>query len=257
MLPKLFSIGAFSLPTYGVLVAVAFLAALWLVGRLARREGLDRDTVINLGVYCALAGIVGAKVLMIALDPGYRARPAEIFSLATLQSAGIFYGGLIAALAMAYWYMRRVHLPVLRTADLFAPGVALGHGIGRLGCFAAGCCWGRATHLPWAVTFNNPDASNVGVPLGVPLHPTQIYESLAEFLITVILYRLASRAHKPGSVIGLYLVLYGAVRLGVEFFRAHDESNPLGLSLSLEQWISLALAMGGLYLVLGRRPVFA
>ncbi len=256
MLPKLFSFGGFSLPTYGVLVALAFLAALWLIGRLAKREGLDRDTVINLGVYCALAGIVGAKVLMIVLDPSYRAHPLEVFSLGTLQSAGIFYGGFVAALFMAYFYMRRMHLPVLKTADVFAPGVALGHGIGRLGCFAAGCCWGRPSQLPWAVTFTSPDAQNVGVPLGIPLHPTQIYESLAEFAIAAVLYRLALRSHKPGSIIGLYLVLYGIARLIVEFFRAHDESNPLGLSLSLEQWISLVLAMAGVYLIFGRKPVF-
>jgi len=256
VLPKLFSFGAFSLPTYGVLVALAFLAALWLIGRLAKREGLDRDTVINLGVYCALAGIVGAKVLMIVLDPSYRAHPLEVFSLATLQSAGIFYGGFVAALFMAYFYMRRMDLPVLKTADIFAPGVALGHGIGRLGCFAAGCCWGRPSHLPWAVTFTSRDAQNVGVPLGIPLHPTQVYESLAEFAIAAVLYWLALRSHKPGSVIGLYLVLYGIARLIVEFFRAHDESNPLGLFLSLEQWISLVLAMAGIYLILGRKPVF-
>lgn len=257
MLPKLFHIGTFSLPTYGVLVATAFLIALWLIGRLAKREGLNRDAVINLGVYCALAGIVGAKLLMIALDPSYLQHPSEIFSLATLQSAGIFYGGLVAALITSYFYMRRMHLPVLSTADLFAPGVALGHAIGRLGCFAAGCCWGRPTHLPWAVTFTNPDAQYVGVPLGIPLHPTQLYESFAELLIAAALYRMVSRAHKPGSVIGAYLVLYGIARLIVEFFRAHDESNPLGLSLSLEQWISLTLAFAGIYLILGRKPVFA
>ncbi len=197
MLPRLFSIGSFSLPTYGVLVALAFLIALWMVGRLAKREGLDRDTVINLGVYCALAGIVGAKALMIALDPSYRSNPADIFSLATLQSAGIFYGGLIAALLMAYWYMRRTQLPVLRTADLFAPGVALGHAIGRVGCFAAGCCWGRIASVPWAVTYTNPEANHVGVPLGVPLHPTQLYESFAELMITAILYRLVTALTNP------------------------------------------------------------
>ena len=257
MLPKLFSIGSFSLPTYGVLVAIAFLIALWVVGRLAKREGLDRDTVINLGVYCALAGIVGAKLLMIALDPAYREHPGEIFSLATLQSAGIFYGGLVAALIMAYWYMHRMKLPVLRTADLFAPGVALGHSIGRLGCFAAGCCWGRPTSVPWAVTFTNSDANSVGVPMGIALHPTQLYESFAELLIAATLYKLVTRPHKPGSVIGLYLVLYGVARVIVEFFRAHDESNPLALSLSLEQWISVVLAALGIYLFLSRRPLFA
>jgi phosphatidylglycerol:prolipoprotein diacylglycerol transferase len=169
MLPKLIHFGSFFLPTYGVLVATAFLVGLWMTSRLAKAAGMNSDVIVNLGVYCALAGIVGAKVLMIALDPALRANPMEIFSLSTLQSAGIFYGGLVAALLMAYFYMKRHQLPVLKTADLFAPGLALGHGIGRLGCFAAGCCWGRTTHVPWAVTFTNPDARAVGVPLGIPL----------------------------------------------------------------------------------------
>lgn len=253
MLPKLFSIGAYSLPTYGVLVAAAFLIALWMTSRLAREAKLNSESIVNLGVYCALSGIVGAKILMILMDPALRTHPAEIFSLATLQSAGIFYGGLVAALITAYFYMRHAGLPVLKTSDIFAPGLALGHGIGRLGCFAAGCCWGRPTHLPWAVTFTNPDARAVGVPMGVPLHPTQLYESLAEMFICAILFFFARRPHKSGSVIGGYLALYGIVRFLVEFLREHDESNPLGGPFSLEQWISLALAAAGLYLIASRR----
>jgi phosphatidylglycerol:prolipoprotein diacylglycerol transferase len=249
MLPKLIHFGSFFLPTYGVLVAAAFLTALWMTSKLAKAAGMNSEVVVNLGVYCALAGIVGAKVLMIALDPAFRANPMEIFSLSTLQSAGIFYGGLIAALALAYFYMKRNGLPVLKTADLFAPGLALGHGIGRLGCFAAGCCWGRPTHLPWAVTFTNPDAQAVGVPLGIPLHPTQLYESFAEFVICGVLFAMARRQHRPGSIIGGYLALYGTVRFMVEFLREHDESNPLGLAISLEQWISLALVAAGVWLV--------
>jgi phosphatidylglycerol---prolipoprotein diacylglyceryl transferase len=252
MLPKLITVGSFYLPTYGVLVAIAFLTALALTSRLARSAGLPSDAVVNLGVYCALAGIAGAKLLMIVLDPEYRAHPMEIFSFSTLQSAGIFYGGLIGALITAYFYMRANRLPVWGTADVFAPGVALGHAIGRLGCFAAGCCWGKPTTLPWAVTFTNPDARSVGVPLGVPLHPTQLYETGAELVICAILYVLVTRQHKKGSVIGLYLILYGIARLCIEFLREHDESNPLGGPLSLEQWISVALALLGLWLIFGR-----
>jgi len=107
--------------------------------------------------------MLGAKLLMIALDPEYRAHPMDILSLATLQSAGIFYGGFIAALLFAYFYMRAQHLPVLATSDVFAPGLAIGHGIGRLGCFAAGCCWGKPTSLLWAVTFRNPAASHAAL----------------------------------------------------------------------------------------------
>jgi phosphatidylglycerol:prolipoprotein diacylglycerol transferase len=253
MLPKLIHFGTFFLPTYGVLVAAAFLIALWMTSRLAREAGMNSEVVVNLGVYCALAGIVGAKVLMIALDPAFRSNPMEIFSLSTLQSAGIFYGGLIAALITAYIYMSRNGLPVFKTADLFAPGLALGHGIGRLGCFAAGCCWGKPTHLPWAVTFTNPDAQAVGVPLGIPLHPTQLYEAFSEFIICGVLFLFAHRKHRPGAIIGGYLALYGTVRFLVEFLREHDESNPLGLAISLEQWVSLVLALAGLWLIFFRR----
>ncbi len=255
MFPYLFHIGSFAVPSYGLLVACGFLAGIWLTTRLAKRAGLNHDSIVNLAVYCALAGIVGAKLMMIGLDPDLRSHPSEIFTLSTLQSAGIFYGGFAAALVAAYIVMRREHLPALRTMDVFAPGIALGHGIGRLGCFAAGCCWGRETSLPWAVTFNNP-AATTGVPLHRPLHPTQLYESVGEWVITAILLTAIGRKLSEGRVFGLYLVLYGALRFVVEFFRVHDQSNPLGLSLSLEQWIALALAVAGMVLMVRRAGRF-
>ncbi len=154
----------------------------------------------------------------------------------------MFYGGLIAALAVAWWYMRKTHLPLLETADVFAPAIALGHGIGRLGCFSAGCCWGVECDRPWAVTFSNPVANDViGVPLNVPLHPTQLYESFAEFAIFAILYWRIRKPHGRGAIIALYLMLYGAVRFVVEFFRYHEQGNLWGGPLDTSQWISLAL----------------
>jgi phosphatidylglycerol---prolipoprotein diacylglyceryl transferase len=248
MFPEVFRIGGFFLPAYGLLVAIAFIAALWITGRLAVKAGLNQEFVMNLGIYCALAGIVGAKLLMIALDPTVRDNWREIFSLSTLQAAGIFYGGFIAAFLMAGIYMWHKRLPVLKTMDVFAPGLALGHGIGRLGCFSAGCCWGLPTHLPWAVTFTNPRAHElVGVPLSTPLHPTQLYESLGELVIFAVLYLQFLRPHREGSVISLYLVLYGILRFLVEFVRFHDQqSNPLTGPFSTEQWISLVLVVAGL-----------
>ena len=251
MLPYLIKFGKYSVPTYGVLVALAFLTALALATKFAKQRGMNTEKIVNLGVYCALVGMLGAKLLMIALDPDYRAHPAEIFSLSTLQSAGIFYGGFILAVVFAFFYMRAQQLPLLPTCDVFAPGLAIGHGIGRLGCFAAGCCWGKPTHLPWAVTFRNADATT-GVPLNVPLHPTQLYEAFAEGLVCLILIWQLRRPHRDGQVIGLYGLLYGMVRFGVEFLREHDASNPLGGPFTLEQWISLGLAMFGLYLIAGR-----
>jgi phosphatidylglycerol:prolipoprotein diacylglycerol transferase len=129
-----------------VLVALAFLVAISVIARLARRAGLNSDAVVNLGIVCGLSAIVGAKIMMFLVDiPYYVRNPREIFSMASLQAGGVFYGGLIAALIAGIVYMRRYHLPTLPTADVFAPGIALGHSIGRLGCFAAGCCWGRPT----------------------------------------------------------------------------------------------------------------
>ena len=190
--------------------------------------------------------------MMFLVDlPYYAQHPGEILSISTLQAGGIFYGGLIAALAVAWWYLRRTKLPALGTADVFAPGIALGHGIGRLGCFSAGCCWGVECHLPWAVTFTNPQAQElVGVPLDRPLHPTQLYEAAAEFLIFAILYRRIGKPHRAGAIISLYLMLYSAARFVVEFFRFHDQGNLWGGPLDTSQWISLALfALGAAYFV--------
>src|SRR5437762_3495476 len=243
MLPYLFTIFGFHLPTYGLLVAIAYLTALALTARLARRAGLDSELVLNLGIYCAIAGIAGAKLLMILVDfDEYARNPGLLFSLSTLQAAGIFYGGLILALLTAYVYMRRHGLPMLATADVLAPGAALGHAIGRLGCFAAGCCWGAESHLPWAVTFTRPEAHElVGVPLGIPLHPTQLYESIAEAIIFFILYRRFGKSHRPGAIVGLYLVLYSTVRFFDDFLRDPQQPNPFGGPFNNAQWISLGL----------------
>jgi phosphatidylglycerol---prolipoprotein diacylglyceryl transferase len=241
-----------TLHTYGVLVAAAFLVGLWMVGRLAKDDGLNADSVTNLGLYCALAAIVGAKVMMFLIDiPYYSQHPGEIFSIESLQAGGVFYGGLIGALAVAWWYMRRTRLPALRTADVFAPAIALGHAIGRIGCFTAGCCWGTECDRSWAVTFTSQEAHNrVGVPLGVPLHPTQLYESAAEFAIFAMLYWRIRKAHPQGSIISLYLMLYSTARFIVEFFRYHEQGNLFNGPLDTSQWISLALfALGAAYFV--------
>ncbi len=242
MYPKLISIGSFYIPTYGVLVALGFLAGLAVTVRLGRRAGLSSEKITNLAVYCAVAGIAGAKLFMFLFDAGeYLSHPSEIFSLETLQAAGVFHGGFLVALIVAALYIRRERLPVWMTMDAFAPGVSLGHAIGRLGCFAAGCCWGKECHLPWGVYFRSDAAAPV--PLGKPLHPVQLYESAANLIIFGILYRRFNRAHSPGQVIGLYLVLYSTARFIIEFFREHEQS--LIGPFSITQWIALALLVAG------------
>ena len=149
MFPKLISIGSFFIPTYGTLVAIGFLAALWIIIRFGKRASLPAEQVTNLAIYCALAGLAGAKLFMILFDfQTYWNDPKSLFSLSTLQAAGVYQGGFVVAFITAILYMRRQHLPILATCDVFAPGIALGQAIGRIGCFSAGCCYGIATHVP-------------------------------------------------------------------------------------------------------------
>jgi phosphatidylglycerol:prolipoprotein diacylglycerol transferase len=246
MYPKLISFGPYFIPTYGVLVALGFLVGLLITMRLATKAGLSAEKVTNLAVYCAIAGVLGAKLFMFLFDWSYYwHNPGEIFTFGTLQAAGVFHGGFIAALVVAFFYMRSHKLAVLPTMDIFAPGVVIGQAIGRLGCFAAGCCWGTECDLPWGVRFRSDFAAPV--PLDRTLHPVQLYESFANFLLFALLYRLSGRKHKPGQIIGLYLVLYSTIRFCVEFFRNHEQG--LILNLSLTQWISVGLfALGAVIL---------
>ena len=245
MFPRLISIGSFSLPTYGVLIAIAFATALWVTVRLGERTKLDKERVTNLGIYSALVGLLGAKILMILFDlPAYLSRPGEIFTLATLQAAGVFQGGLVLAVVFAFLYTRHFRMPWLATFDAFAPGIAIGHAIGRLGCLAAGCCWGKVCDRPWAITFTNTQATT-GVPLYQPLHPTQLYEAACEAAVFAFLYRRFAKPHRSGTIIGLYLVVSSILRFTVEFFRYHEQALPFGLPLSITQWISLGLIVVG------------
>ena len=217
------SIGPFTLHTYGVLLAIAFLAGLWVVSRQARRAGLDANRITDMAVWVLIAGLIGAKVLLVAVDWRYFGRnPREIGSI--LQSGGVFYGGLIGGILVAVWYVRRHRLPGWQTADVLAPGVALGQAIGRLGCFAAGCCWGRPTQVPWAVTFTDVySARAVGTPMDTPVHPSQLYESFAAFLLFLFLLWLAPRKRFDGQVVLAYVALYSAVRFGLEFLRGDPD----------------------------------
>jgi phosphatidylglycerol:prolipoprotein diacylglycerol transferase len=152
----------------------------------------------------------------------------------------VFYGGLIAGLGVALWYIRRHHLPLWTTTDVFAPGIALGHVVGRLGCLMAGCCFGRPASIPWAITFRDPAAAR-GTPLGVPLHPTQLYEAGAEALILAILLALERRGRPfAGRTFWTYMLLYGASRFAIEFFRGDGRGSVFN-TLSTSQFISVIL----------------
>src|SRR5918912_3080102 len=185
MHPRLLELGPITVYTYGVLLAAAYLLGLKLAMVRANARGLDQTRVLDLGIYIIISALVGAKLLLLVTDfSAFRADPRELLTLA--RSGGVFYGGLIVAVTVALWYIRRSSLPLWTTCDVFAPGIALGHVVGRFGCFFAGCCYGRPTSVPWAITFTNPlAAENVGTPLNIPLHPTQLYEASAELVILI------------------------------------------------------------------------
>ena len=245
MYPRLFETSYFTLHTFGVLLAAAVLAALWWVARSARRDGLDSDAAVSLGLWTIIGGVLGAKVLMVLRTlPLYAADPSQLWSLSSLTSAGDFYGGFLGALAAAaLFFRRRPELPVWRMLDVCAPAVALGQAVGRLGCFMAGDDYGSPTGAPWAVTFTDPEAARIGgTPLGVPLHPVQLYESAACLALFALLAWMSRRRRFDGQVFLSYVLLYAAARFLIEFFRGDaDRGFVFGGLLSTSQFIALAV----------------
>ena len=248
MFPQLLHFGSFSLPTYGFLVSVGVLIGLWISVRNSARLGYDPDKAWNLGILVVLCGIIGAKALYVINEWSYySAHPGEIFSIATLQAGGVFSGGLLAAFAAAAWYVWRNHMAPLGTCDAFAPGLALGHAIGRIGCFAAGCCYGKPTHHFWAVTFTNPLANSItGTPLNVPLEPTQLFESAVEMANFFILMWLLKRRTFDGQVFGAFMFIYGVARFFLEFIRDDPgRGSVFGGAMSGTQLVAIGLVLAG------------
>jgi phosphatidylglycerol:prolipoprotein diacylglycerol transferase len=244
MFPKIAEIGPLTLHTYGLLLALAFLLGIWWTSRLAGKEGMHPDTIWNIGLIIIASSLLGAKALLILVEfDYYRSNPSAIFSLDMLRSGGVFLGGVIAALAATAYYLYRNKLAWWKTADLFAPGLALGHALGRVGCFAAGCCYGTSCSLPWGVTYHSEFAHNyVGVPLNQPMHPTQLYEAAAELVTFLALMQLLKRKKFDGQIILAYLIIYSCVRFVLEFFRGDSNGTILGGVLSTSQFISVVAA---------------
>jgi phosphatidylglycerol---prolipoprotein diacylglyceryl transferase len=240
MYPILFEIGGFPIYTYGVLLAAAYLLGLQFALKRARQRGLDPNRVMDLGIWIIVSALAGAKLLLLMVEwDTYTASFSQLLTL--VRSGGVFYGGLIAAVIVALWYLWRHRMPVWQVTDVFAPGIALGHVIGRLGCLFAGCCFGKPTSVPWAITFHNKYAEqNVGTPLEVPLHPTQLYEAGAELLILVVLLATERKGRPfPGRTFWGYMLVYGISRFIIEFYRG-DSRGAVGM-FSTSQFVSLLI----------------
>jgi phosphatidylglycerol:prolipoprotein diacylglycerol transferase len=252
--PILFSLGPLTIYSYGVLLAAAYLLGLGMAVRRARAAGLGGNRVLDLGIWVIIAALVGAKALLFVVD--FRQFTSSWQEFTTLlRSGGVFYGGLIAAVVVCIYQLRKHRLPLWTSGDLFAPGIALGYMVGRLGCLMAGCCYGRQTEVAWAITFTDPAANlNVGTPLNVPLHPTQVYESLAGLVIFVLLLALERRGRTfPGRTFWMFVLLYAVSRFIIEFYRGDDRGFVFDV-VSTSQAISIVLAPVALFMLwyLGR-----
>ena len=251
MHPVIFQLGSFRLPAYGLMVALGYLAAILYLTRSAGKAQLRKDDLADLIFYPVLAGILGAKLFYAVtywdqFGPDFAARAAAV--LRTFQYGFVFYGGLIFGGAAFFLVCRRKGVQPLRAADLFAPALALGHAFGRVGCFLAGCCHGSPTSCPVSVVFTDPASEVNPLYLGVPLHPTQLYESAGNLLIFWLLHRALARRYRPGAVLALYAALYSALRFSVEFLRG-DDRGAVHFGLSPAQLISAAVfaAAGALF----------
>ena len=220
----------------------ALVTAMLLAIRQGKVEVLDSGRLFDFSTWLIVVALVGAKVLMMVTDwRTYWEHPGEIISLSTLRAGGVFYGGFIAAVLFAWWYIRVHGLPIWKVYDAYAPGIALGLGIGRLGCFAAGCDYGKPTASFLGVIFTNPIANQIsGTPLGIRIHPTQLYETLAGVLIFAVLMWLYRRKSFDGQVFSSYLGLYAVTRFGLEFLRGdRDRGFVFGDAVSTSQFIAI------------------
>jgi phosphatidylglycerol---prolipoprotein diacylglyceryl transferase len=255
MYPILVRIGPISIPTYGLMMAIGVGLGLCFLYLQSKKQGLDAPRIFDAGFYTILISLAGAKLVLLLGNISYYLRyPGELLSLA--RSGGVFQGGLAFGVVFSLWYFRRRHIPTWKTADIIGPALALGHGFGRVGCFMAGCCYGRVCESPLGVRFHSQFAHDLtGIPLGIGLYPVQLFESVLNFLNFFLLYLILRRKSFDGQVFSLYIVFYSVIRIGTEFFRGdHPEkaflirgSSPF-LSLTFPQLFGLVGIFAGVFL---------
>ena len=252
MYPILFELGGVSVHTYGVVYLFAFLAAIAVTARLATRDGIPFWQMVDVAFMIAIAGEVGARLTFVIVEWD-RFAAGEISVRQFMSGGRVVLGGVIGGVLFAAWIFRRRNLPVAGVLDAVLAGAALGMGIGRLACLAAGCCFGRPTEWWWGITFSDPVAEQFnGTPLGIALHPSQIVQATLAFLMFAVLLALHGRRRFPGQVAAAFMILAGISRFVTEFLRGDARGAWVGVSTS--QWIGLVLvAAGSLWWWLGYR----
>lgn len=238
MYPFLFKIGNFPIGTYGVLIALGLLLGIFLAVWRGRQVGVDADVILDLAFYVVLSGIVGSRILFILLN--FEAFLSEPLTYLLARDGFVFMGGLLLAVPVVIWYLKKKKQDIWQVLDVIAPSAALGHVFGRIGCFFAGCCYGKVCSptLLWAVRF--PKGSlpyyeqvqhgiiNATAQTTLPVHPTELYHSLTNFIVFVLLMLLWRKRTFKGQIFISYIFLYSVMRFIVEFFRGDKMHFLLG-----------------------------
>jgi len=244
MHPILFHIGPFTIRSYGVMLAIAFLVGITVADRRAATRKLSRNVVVDLSVYILIAAIVGARLFYIIFHiDQFRDNPLEAINIVKGIAGLTMYGGLIFSIIVSIWFARKRNIPVWRMGDVFAPSLALGLGITRIGCFLNGCCHGKPTDLPWGCVFP-PDSVAGSYFNGIPIQPTQLYSSLFGFIMFFVLLRLDRKRRFDGFLFWLFILIYSLFRFTIEFIRYYEPEMvffELGLRFTWNQVISLIL----------------
>jgi phosphatidylglycerol:prolipoprotein diacylglycerol transferase len=248
MHPILFQVFGIKLYSYGLFAAFAFLAAFFYISSMVKKTKpllMKQDALQNLFLYCAAMAIFGARLLYVLMNfQTFYQAPLDIFKI--WEGGLVYYGGFVFAVSFVIFYFKKYKVPILKFSDIIAPALALGHALGRIGCFFAGCCYGKPCDLPWSVVFSNADSLALK---NVHIHPTQLYEFLFNCLIFIILHLYNKKAHKDGKTAAFYLIMYSFMRFIIEFFRG-DERGEFFLGLSPAQNISIILFILGASLLL-------
>jgi phosphatidylglycerol:prolipoprotein diacylglycerol transferase len=252
MHPDLFSIGPLTIPTYGFFVALGFSVALLVTVKIGKARGFESTQIMDMGFIIILCAIIGSRLGYVLLNPSpYIHHPLDIFK--TWEGGLVFSGGLVFVVLVMTWYVRRHKLPFWSMADLWAPAIAIGQAIGRIGCFMAGCCYGKPTDVEWCVIFTHPKSL---APHDICLHPTQLYSSLAGFIIFAILMLLTTKKRFDGQVFIWLVILHSSARLFIERFRGDYRGLIPGTEMSVTQLITLLLLIAAvvtLFVVKSRR----
>jgi phosphatidylglycerol:prolipoprotein diacylglycerol transferase len=247
MHPIIFSIGKLTIFSYGLFVGLAFFTAITYLSnqiKKSKEKILSQDELYSLFIYIIVSGIIGARLLFVLSNPqDFVLDPISVFKL--WEGGLTYYGGFISATVFVLAYVRIKKIPILNLSDFFAPALALGHAIGRIGCFFAGCCYGKETHVPWSVVFRDKNSLAV---IGVHLHPTQLYEAFGNFLIFIFLHFYSKKNPKKGWITATYFISYAILRFGVEFFRGDPDRGLQYFGLSISQIISIFLFIIGVFI---------